>query len=247
MFVYANSTWMAYPNAVSIEKSETDTQTIAPVLVKLIQGKQEKDFMKNFPNRTQLYESVRNLVFHVPMWFTMIFILLLSAIAGIKYLYLNKGNLNDDFWSESLIKVAILAGLVGCATGAIWAKATWLTYWPRDPKLNGVAIGMLMYFAYLILRANIKDEHQKARISAVYNLFIFPIFISLIYFMPKLAEGSHHPGAGGSATFKDYDLDNTLRAIFYPAILGWILIFLWMARLKYRYKKLEYKALEEQQ
>jgi heme exporter protein C len=141
--------------------------------------------------------------------------------------------------SDAFVKTGIVAGLLGCATGSVWASVTWDSWWPRDPKLNGVAIGMLMYLAYLLLRSSIKDDYQRARISAVYNLFVFPIFISLIVIMPKLGGEGLHPGAGGTVGFKQYDLDNTLRMYFYPAVLGWILIYAWVAQLLYRTNKLE--------
>src|ERR1035438_3081482 len=48
----------------------------------------------HFPNRNILYESIRNLFFHVPMWFAMIMIISVSLIYSIKYL---RGfNLKDD-------------------------------------------------------------------------------------------------------------------------------------------------------
>ena len=181
-------------------------------------------------------ETIRNLFYHVPMWFTMIFLLGLSMFYAIKYL--RNGKVDDDLRSHSLIQVGILTGILGCLTGSVWASVTWGQWWPRDPKLNGVAIGMIMYFAYLLLRNGIRDEHQKARVSSVYNIFIYPIFISLIVIMPKLAGESLHPGAGGSVGFIKYDLDNTMRMYFYPAIIGWICIFMWLASLQYRYKKL---------
>ena len=41
------------------------------------------------PKQVILYESIRNLYFHVPMWFSMIFLFLMSVIYSIKGLYFN--------------------------------------------------------------------------------------------------------------------------------------------------------------
>ena len=234
LYVLANGQWMAFPSAVSITRSATDTGSSNAVMVVADELKSEA---VTFPNRPILNESIRNLFYHVPMWFSMIFLLLISAVYSVKYLI--KPNLLFDMRSDALIRVAILAGFLGCATGSVWASVTWDSWWPRDHKLNGVAIGMLMYGAYLLLRSGIGDEYQKARISAVYNLFVFPIFIALIVIMPKLSGDSLHPGAGGTVGFNQYDLDNTMRMFFYPAILGWILLWLWMASLLYRSNKLK--------
>jgi heme exporter protein C len=234
LYVLANKQWMAFPSAVSIRKSAGDTgnTNAAPISVAA-----DADVKRGFPNRPILNESIRNLYYHVPMWFSMIFLLLLGAVQSVKYL--RKGDLNADLRADAFIKVAVLAGFLGCATGSVWASVTWNSWWPRDPKLNGVAIGMLMYMAYLLLRSGMKDEYQRARISAIYHLFVFPIFIALIVVMPKLSGDSLHPGAGGSVGFNQYDLDNTMRMFFYPAVIGWIAIFVWVSGLLHRINKLE--------
>lgn len=236
LYVKANGQWMAFPGAVGIRAGASDTAAGNAVELSDEELEADPDQMKGFPNRIILYESIRNLLYHVPMWFSMIFLLSLSAWYSIKFL--NKGRLDDDLRSESLIRTAILTGILGCITGSVWASVTWEQWWPKDPKLNGVAIGMLMYLSYLLLRNGVKDDYQKARVSAVYNLFVFPVFMALIAIMPKLSGESLHPGAGGTTTFKQYDLDNTLRMFFYPAVIGWICIFTWLASLLYRYKKL---------
>lgn len=239
--------WMYFPDAVWIEKSESDTgfsnaisqKSFEEVLVQQTgNGKDMRDSQSGFPNRPILNESIRNLLYHVPMWFAMMFLMFMSVIFAIRYL--NKQQLNDDLWSESFIKIGILTGILGCVTGSAWASITWQSWWPvDDPKLNGVAIGMFMYFAYLILRNTLKDPFQRARISSVYAVMIFPIFMALIAIMPKLSEDSLHPGSGGTVGFNKYDLDNTLRMFFYPAVIGWILIFTWITILRYRYSKIK--------
>lgn len=240
LYVKANGQWMAFPSAVSIVRGSSDTgaTNYAPVNVTA-----DPDAKKGFPNRPILNESIRNLFFHVPMWFSMIFVLLLSAIHAIRYL--RTGNLDFDTRSDALVRAGILAGALGCLTGSAWASVTWNSWWPRDPKLNGVAVGMLMYLAYLLLRKSLRDDYQRARISAVYNLFVFPVFISLIIIMPKLSGDSLHPGAGGTVGFNQYDLDNTMRMFFYPAVAGWIIIYTWAASLLYRINKLGYQAVEQ--
>lgn len=239
LYVKANGQWMAFPAAVSIVKSPGDTGTsnYGPVSVSA-----DPDQKRGFPNRPILNESIRNLLYHVPMWFSMIFLLLFSAVYAIRYLRSN--NLDDDLRSDSLIRVAIVAGILGCLTGSVWASVTWNSWWPRDPKLNGVAVGMIMYLAYLLLRRSIRDDYQRARISAVYNLFIFPVFISLIVIMPKLSGDSLHPGAGGTVGFNQYDLDNTLRMYFYPAVAGWVILYTWVASILYRINKLRLNTVD---
>lgn len=195
------------------------------------------------PELPILEQSIRNLFYHVPMWFGMILLLLGSMVQAIKYL--NKGDIKADIKSAELTSVGVLFGMIGIATGMVWAKNTWGAYWTADPKLNSAAIGMLMYFAYLVLRSSIEDDEKRARVSAVYNIFCFPIFVVLIFVLPRIKD-SLHPGNGGNPGFNAYDLDNRLRLIFYPAVVGWTLIGYWLADLNIRRKILSLKRIEHE-
>ena len=95
-----------------------------------------------------------------------------------------------------------------------------------------------MYFALLILRGSLNDDHQKARITSVYNIFAFAILIPLLFVLPRMTD-SLHPGNGGNPGFNAYDLDSNLRIVFYPAVLGWTLLGLWIATLKIKLSMLQ--------
>lgn len=120
----------------------------------------------------------------------------------------------------------------------LWANITWGDPWPKDPKLNSSAIATLMYLAYLVLRNALDEEQKRAKISAIYNIFAFPVMIVLLYVLPRLTD-SLHPGNGGNSTFSDIDLDNNLRPVLYAAGLGWSLIGVWIGSLRYRARLIE--------
>ncbi|MEX0882437.1 MAG: cytochrome c biogenesis protein CcsA, partial [Cyclobacteriaceae bacterium] len=154
------------------------------------------------------------------------------------------GELRDDDMAVEFTNAAILFGVLGIVTGMVWAKFTWGAYWTNDPKLNGAAIGLLMYFAYLVLRNSLTDIFQKARISAVYSIFAFAAFIPLIFILPRLTD-SLHPGNGGNPGFNAYDMDSNLRKVFYPAVIGWTLLGAWLSTVKVRVRRLERKMEEK--
>lgn len=189
-----------------------------------------------------LQKTIRNLHYHVPMWFTMITLLLVSYIYSIRFL--NKQERKDDIRAESFTMIAMLFGVMGLLTGSLWARFTWGEWWTPDPKLNGAAIGMMIYLAYYILRQNMDDELKRGKFAAVYNLFAFPIFIVLIIVLPKMAETSLHPGSGDTVGFNQFDLDSDLRKVFYPAVIGWILLGTWIASLRIRINDLKRKHEE---
>lgn len=176
-------------------------------------------------------ETIRNLYFHVPMWFTMIILFLVSFIYAIRYL--RSGDLKHDIYSAEFTKVGTFFSILGMLTGMEWAKYTWGAAWSNDPKQLGTAICMLIYFAYLVLRGGMKDEEKRAKISSVYNVFAFALMIPLLWILPRMVD-SLHPGSGGNPGFNTYDLDADMRMVFYPAVIGWILLGVWISTLRIR-------------
>jgi heme exporter protein C len=55
-----------------------------------------------------------------------------------------------------------------------------------------------------------------------------------------------HPGNGGNPGFNAYDLDSRMRMIFYPAVIAWFLVGLWIVSLRVRYRIIEEKVLESE-
>ncbi|MCB0508175.1 MAG: cytochrome c biogenesis protein [Chitinophagales bacterium] len=194
-------------------------------------------FLGPIPELNILEESIRNLYFHVPMWFAMMLMMFVSLVYSI--LYLNKSKIDFDIKANAFAKAGFLFGMLGIITGSIWARSTWGAWWVfQEVKLNGAAAGLLVYAAYFILRGSFDDEEKKARFAAVYSIFAFCMFMVLINVIPRISNSSLHPGNGGNPGFNSYDLDNDLRLVFYPAVLGWVLLSTWIATLLIRIEKI---------
>jgi len=234
----------ARPNAVSIVQKDLDLDGAMAAWPKNSFGNFKKPETAHFPFRAILYESLRNLFYHVPMWFGMTFLLMGSL--GYAILYLLKNKAQYDTISKSMIQIAVLYGILGCATGSIWARGTWGTWWTfQEIKLTVSAVTLLLYFAYFLLRSAIDDEAKRARISAIYNIISFVAAIFLLFVLPRMVESSLHPGNGGNPGFGGEDLDNTLRTVFYPAVIGWTLLGFWLAQLTYRAELIKDYFLEK--
>ena len=188
------------------------------------------------PELPIIEQSIRNLFYHVSMWFAMV--AMMAGSFGNAIRFLSSENMTRDRRSISLAEMGMFFSVMGLLTGMLWAKFTWGAWWTNDPKLNGTAITMLIYLAYFVLRNSINDPRKRARISAVYNIFAFVMMIVFIGILPRMTD-SLHPGNGGNPGFNSYDLDNGLRLVFYPAVLGWILVGTWIAALRYRIRTLE--------
>jgi len=210
-------------------------------------------FLMEVPHLPILNETIRNLYFHVAMWFGMMALYSTSFVYSIKYL---RGfNYRHDIFARHFASLGSLFGILGYTTGAIWVSVTWLTDQSqsigsvlREPKLLGAAIALLIYGAYFVLRGSFTDIDKRARISAVYNIFAFVMLFPSIWIIPRLV-GSLHPGAPGSDSgnpalnFKDVDI--RLRMVFYPAVIGWSLLGVWIATLKVRLQLIKDKSLLE--
>jgi heme exporter protein C len=195
------------------------------------------------PRLAILHETIRNLFYHVPMWFAMIAVLIASLYYSIKYLSTNE--IKYDVLAEESAKVGIIFGILGLITGSIWAKYTWGAWWTNDVKLNGAAATMLVYFAYFLLRNSLDDEHKRARIASVYSIFAFALMAVFIFILPRLTD-SLHPGNGGNPAFSQYDLDSRMRLIFYPAVIGWTLLGAWIVNLRSRIRKIHNHLLDSE-
>jgi len=195
--------------------------------------------LMDVPRLPILNETVRNLYYHVPMWFGMLFLFFMSFLHSIRFLRSNE--LGQDVKAIQYANIGLVFGILGCITGSIWAKFTWGAWWTNDPKLNGAAIGMLIYLAYFVLRGSLPDQQQKARISGVYNIFAYLILIPLLFVLPRLTD-SLHPGNGGNPGFNAYDLNSKMRLVFYPAVVAWCMLGYWIAELNIRIQLLDEKS-----
>ncbi|MBI1344065.1 MAG: ABC transporter permease [Terrimonas sp.] len=202
------------------------------------------------PRLPQLQETIRNLYFHVCMWFAMMILFIISVVHAIKYLRTN--NLKNDICSREYASVGIIMGILGYATGAIWMSYTWadpnipsvtFSLIAKEPKLIGAAIALLIYFAYLVLRDSIQDIDKRARVSAVYNIFAFAMLFPSIWILPRVLPSLHPGGSEGNPALDFKSADPRLRMVFYPAIAGWTLLAVWITTIKIRMRYIKDKSI----
>jgi heme exporter protein C len=205
-------------------------------------------FLAQVPRLPILNETIRNLYFHVCMWMAMMVLFTLSVIHSI--IYLNKQKHASDIKASSYATLGCVFGILGYITGTEWLSVTWITDQGqslgavlKEPKLIGAAIALLIYGAYFVLRGSFTDMDKRSRVSAVYNIFAFAMLFPAIWIIPRLV-GSLHPGAqGGNPALDRSQLDAGMRAVFYPAVIGWTLLGVWIATLKIRIQLIKDKSL----
>jgi heme exporter protein C len=198
-------------------------------------------FLLPIPDIPILKESARNLFLHVPMWFTMAVCFGAGLVYSIQYL--NNQSMELDRKAESATQVGLLFGICGLFTGSLWARFTWGTWWTfAEPRMNLSALAMMIYVAYFVLRTAFDNPEKRAKLSAVYNVFAATTIPFLLYIVPRQLP-SLHPGAEGNPAFSEITAPE-LRYIFYPAIIGFIGLSIWLIEILNRYKKVKFQ-LEE--
>ena len=196
----------------------------------------------SFPNLEFTRETIRNTYFHVPMWFVMFTMYAIGLFYSVQFL--RTKDLMQDLRAVSFTRTGTIFGLLGLVTGGTWANYAWGQPFPiNEIKLLMTYTALAIYLAYFILRMSFDDFERRARISAVYSIFSFSSLVPLLYVIPKLANASSHPGNGGNSSIATQDMDNTMRMVFYPASIGWILLGLWIATLVVRTEVVKEKIL----
>jgi len=230
------------PRALSLAQ---DSVTRADLGVALWSIKEKPElFAKDYfayPYRNILVETLRCLYYHVPMWFSMMLLFGISAWHSLMILLRKEWNRSDRVYAMNA--VGLLLGILGIITGMVWAHNAWGKFWSWDIKQTTSAICLFMYAAYFFLYAGVRDEMQKIRLTSAYNLFCFAMMIPLLFLIPRMMD-SLHPGNGGNPAFAQDDLDNTMRLVFYPAVVGYMLLSYWIAQVYYRVIRLHRATLD---
>lgn len=125
------------------------------------------------PTEATMGHLQRIFYFHVSSAWVGFFAFFVTLVASIAYLASRKRHWDIVAFSSAEIGITFTA--MSVITGSIWAKSTWNAWWPwqQEPRLILVTILLLIYFSYLMLRAFLEDEEQRARFAAVYGIVAF--------------------------------------------------------------------------
>ncbi len=94
--------------------------------------------------------------------------IMLVAIAGIAYL--RTRSRAWDRVAEAAAEIGVVFTIIALMMGSIWARPIWGVWWTWDPRLTSYLILLLIYIAYLMLRASARDDPRVARFSAVFGI-----------------------------------------------------------------------------
>ncbi len=145
---------------------------------------------------------------------------------AVSILYLLNGRRIWDMIAVGAVEIGVVFGTAVLATGSIWAKPTWNTWWTWDPRLTTAAIVLLVYVAYLMLRGALDDPARRARFAAVYGVFAFTsvpmTFMSIRWWRtihPVVMGGGNADAQGGFA------MGPHIRLAMFSSMIAFAIVF----------------------
>ena len=121
--------------------------------------------------------------------------------------------------------------LLALATGSLWGRPMWGTWWVWDARLTSVLVLFLFYLGYMALDAAIDDEAKASRacaILALVGLINLPIVHFSVVWWNTLHQGASVFRAGGPAMPPVYLAPLFALVLAYMAAFG----SLWLVRIR---------------
>jgi heme exporter protein C len=127
---------------------------------------------------------------HVPSVWVAYLAFAVAFVASIAYL--GRRAAPADRLAHAAAEVGTLFLGITIATGSIWGKPTWGTWWTWDARLTSVSVVFVMYVGYLLLRGMVDDPERGARFAAVLGI-IAALNIPLVHFSVYWWRTLHQP------------------------------------------------------
>jgi heme exporter protein C len=120
------------------------------------------------PPDYQQGDGFRIIYVHVPSaWMSLFVYVVMAAAAGIGLVWRIK---LAHAVAASCAPIGASFTFLALATGSIWGKPMWGTWWVWDARLTSELILLFLYAGYMALRASIDDLRRADRASAVLAL-----------------------------------------------------------------------------
>ena len=142
------------------------------------------------PRETSQGNVQRIMYVHPPLAWVAYVAFAVVAVASIAYLVRRRPA--ADHLAHASAEVGVVFTGLAIATGSIWGKPTWGTWWTWDARLTSVAILFVMYVGYLLLRGTIEDRDRAARYCAVLGI-VAALDMPLVHFSVYWWRTLHQP------------------------------------------------------
>jgi heme exporter protein C len=183
------------------------------------------------PNEQTMGAIQRVFYFHVPSAWLAFLAFAVAALAGL--LYLRQQDWKWDRVESSSIEIGVLFSTVAIATGSIWARPAWNTWWTWDPRLTTTLVMWIYYVATLLLRTMVDSRERRARFGAVLSIVGF-VNVPLVFLAIRLWR-TIHPVL---FTTEGFALETSMLITLLTALLAFTLLYSCLLMLRVRVESL---------
>jgi heme exporter protein C len=135
-------------------------------------------------------ESVRILYIHVPAaWLAMAG---WGGIAATSLMHLVWRHPLSAIAGRALAPAGATFAAICLATGSIWGRPTWGTWWEWDGRLTSMLILFFLYLGYIALAAAERERGGEGRMTALFGL-VGAINLPVIHYSVLWWRTLHHP------------------------------------------------------
>jgi heme exporter protein C len=178
--------------------------------------------------------------FHVPAAYSMYIGATACFVGSVAYL-LRPTDARDAL-ARAGAEVAVVFGAIVLTTGPLWAAKAWGYYWTWDPRLTTSMLSVLIYVAYLVLRAFTGDGQGERRFAAALGI-LGAANLPIIHFSVQKWAGQHPTVITGKGGGLDPEMKISLMLSF-GAFTLFAIALLW-ARVRLEIAKSRLARAEE--
>ncbi|MDO8379185.1 MAG: heme ABC transporter permease CcmC [Pseudomonadota bacterium] len=181
------------------------------------------------PEDYQQGDTVRIMFIHVPAAWMSMFVY--ACLGGASFLALVFRHALADAAAQAAAPLGAAFTVLALATGSLWGRPMWGTWWVWDARLTSVLVLLLFYLAYMALRASLDDEAKAARAGAILALVgvvNLPIVHWSVNWWNTLHQGASVFRKGGPTMTVEYLYPLLLLGLAYMAAFG----SLWLVRIR---------------
>ncbi len=180
------------------------------------------------PNDAFLGLNQRIFYYHVPAAITCFLGFASGGVAS--GIFLKTGNKDWDHSAHASVGIGLLFGTILLATGSVWARTAWGTWWTWDARLTTFLVLWLIFASYLLLRMMAGDNEMMPRWAAVLAI-VGCVNIPVVQFATRLWRTIHpqvirNPDGGIN--------DPAMQATLGLCLLAYFVMFSWLWALRVR-------------
>ena len=163
------------------------------------------------PDDFRMGSSVKIIYVHVPTAFLAINAWFMMLVASLVWLI--RRHHVSALAARAAAPVGLIMTVAALATGAIWGKPMWGTYWAWDPRLTSFLILALFYVGYIALWEAVESPDAAADLTSVLCL-VGSVFAVLSRYAAQFWNQGLHQGASLSL-----DAEENIADVFWVPLV----------------------------